>query len=134
MVSLVPIISISQKRSKKTNEIKEKTELKKDERSVFMIIKGIEIPINNESEDFQESMDLRETQMKQFIKPDTKFLLMYDFGTSVSKEQKDLISKSRNLRSMSEAVNASAKYGWKFINSNVIINGSITTHYFYMKR
>ena len=134
MVSLVPIISISQKRSKKTNEIKEKTELKKDERSVFMIIKGIEIPINNESEDFQESMDLRVTQMKQFIKPDTKFLVMYDFGTSVSKEQKDLISKSRNLRSMSEAVNASAKYGWKFINSNVIINGSITTHYFYMKR
>ena len=102
-----------------------------------MIIKGIEIPVSNEeNNEVQEelSIDMKEIELKKMLKPDSKLLVMFDYGNSRSQELSELILKSKSIVSMAGAVQVASQYGWEFVSANVMKEGSITRHYYYMKR
>ena len=133
LVVAIPFTTIAQKRSKKDTKTTT-TKKVKEVAATFMIIKGVEIIIATEGVDEKESADRREVQMKELVKPNSKLFVTYDVGKKRDKQMIELMSDSRSLRTMAEAVNKAAKYGWSFINSTVMKEGNVVTHYYYMKR
>ena len=135
LVAVLPFATIAQKRSKKDTKTTTTTKVKEEVAATFMIIKGVEIIVTTEDGlDEKESNDRREEQMKQLMKPNSKLYVTYDVGNNRNKEMIDLMSSSRSLRTMAEAVNKASKFGWTFINSTVIKDGNVITHYYYMKK
>ena len=138
LVVMVPFLTYSQKRTKKGKDTKtETTDKSSDAKVNFMIIKGVELDMTQEGMDADEiqslSGDVSELQMKRHIKPVSRFYISYDVGP-LSKEAQKLTDASKDFRSMAQAVNASAEYGWEFMNATVVIDGSVKIHYYYMKR
>ena len=136
LVAVLPFATMAQKRTKKDTKSKNTTttKVKEEVAATFMVIKGVEIIIATEGMDEKESIDKREEQMKQLMKPNSKLFVTYDVGNNRDKQMIELMSDSRSLRTMAEAVNKAAKYGWSFINSTVIKDGNVITHYYYMKK
>jgi hypothetical protein len=137
LVAMVPFLTMAQKRTKKNKETKtETTDRSSAVASNFMIIKGVEVDMSQERMD-QEEKDSEDVSLdrliKKHIKPISRFYISYDVG-QLTKEFQKLTSASQNFRSMAQAVNASAKYGWEFMNATVVIDGSVKIHYYYMKR
>ncbi len=151
LVAMVPFMTMAQKRSKKgTNPKTEKKDKSSNENPSFMIIKGVEywdrmevaqtdprdIGLEKDGDDYArlkaDDMSL-EKLMKQHLKPMSKFSFSFDVGKS-TEESLDLNKSSKGFRSMAEAVNQAAVYGWEFINSTIVVDGNITIHYYYMKR
>jgi hypothetical protein len=137
LVAMVPFLTMAQKRTKKNKETKtETTDRSSAVASNFMIIKGVEVDMSLERMD-QEEKDSEDVSLnrliKKHIKPVSRFYISYDVG-QMTKEFQKLTSASQNFRSMAQAVNASAKYGWEFMNATVVIDGSVKIHYYYMKR
>jgi hypothetical protein len=137
LVAMVPFLTMAQKRTKKNKETKtETTSGASAVASNFMIIKGVEVDMTQEGMD-QEEKDSEDVSLarliKKHIKPISRFYISYDMGP-LSKESQKLTGASQNFRSMAQAVNASAKYGWEFMNATVVIDGSVKIHYYYMKR
>jgi len=138
LVAMVPFLTMAQKRTKKDKETKtETTDKSSSVTSNFMIIKGVELDMTQQGMDADEiqslSGDVSLEQMKRHIKPVSRFYISYDVGP-LSKEAQKLTDASKNFRSMAQAVNASAEYGWEFMNATVVIDGSVKIHYYYMKR
>ena len=137
LVAMVPFMTMAQKRSKKGSNPKSETKDKSsNEKSNFMIIKGVEVDMS------QEGMDQTEKQsddvsldrlMKKHAKPVSRFYFSYDIG-GFSEESQQLTESSQGFRSMAQAVNQAAVYGWEFINSTVVMDGNVIIHYYYMKR
>ena len=131
LITIVPFATIAQKRSKKDSE--KVNNIKSD----FMIIKGIEIDMSSEGkseEDAEHSSDVAlDRVMKRHLNPISKMSFTFDMG-GYNAEVEELTEASKKFRSMSQAVNKAAEYGWQFISSEVLIDGPITIHYFYMKR
>jgi len=116
LVAIVPLLTIAQgKKSKASVE--------------YMMIKGIEIQMNNES---SSSGDVREMALGSITSENVKFLTAFDYGDLRNAEVKEMMSK--RYRTMTSAANAAAEKGWEFINSNVISADKMTVHYYYMKR
>jgi len=116
LVAIVPLLTIAQgKKSKASVE--------------YMMIKGIEIQMNNES---SSSGDVREMALGSITSENVKFLTAFDYGDLRNAEVKEMMSK--RYRTMTSAANAAAEKGWEFINSNVISVDKMTVHYYYMKR
>jgi len=136
LVAVLPFATMAQKRTKKDTKSKTTTttKVKEEVATTFMIIKGVEIIIATEGMDEKESIDKREEQIKHLVKPNSKLFVTYDVGNNRDKQMIELMSDSRSLRTMAEAVNKAAKYGWSFINSNVLKEGNVITHYYYMKK
>jgi hypothetical protein len=137
LVVAIPFTTIAQKRSKKDTKTTTNTKVKEEVAATFMIIKGIEMIINTQDMSEYEAIDIREAQallFKQLQISESKLFVTYDVGNNIDKQMLELISDSRSLGSMAEAVNKAAKYGWSFINSTVIKEGNVVTHYYYMKR
>jgi len=136
LVAVLPFATMAQKRTKKDKNSKTTTttKVKEEVAATFMIIKGVEIIIATEGIDENESIDKREDQIKHLVKPNSKLFVTYDVGNNRDKQMIELMSDSRSLRTMAEAVNKTAKYGWSFINSTVIKEGNVITHYYYMKK
>jgi len=136
LVAVLPFATMAQKRTKKDKNSKTTTttKVKEEVAATFMIIKGVEIIIATEGIDENESIDKREDQIKHLVKPNSKLFVTYDVGNNRDKQMIELMSDSRSLRTMAEAVNKAAKYGWSFINSNVLKEGNVITHYYYMKK
>ncbi|MBT6808671.1 MAG: hypothetical protein HOA52_04200 [Flavobacteriales bacterium] len=137
LVAMVPFLTMAQKRTKKDKETKtETTDKSSSVTSNFMIIKGVEVDMTQEGMD-QEEKDSEDVSLdrliKKYIKPVSRFYISYDVGP-LSKEAQKLTDASKDFRSMAQAVNASAKYGWEFMNATVVIDGSVKIHYYYMKR
>jgi hypothetical protein len=137
LVAMVPFLTMAQKRTKKNKETKtETTDRSSAVASNFMIIKGVEVDMSQERMD-QEEKDSEDVSLdrmiKKHIKPISRFYISYDVG-QLTKEFQKLTSASQNFRSMAQAVNASAKFGWEFMNATVVIDGSVKIHYYYMKR
>ena len=137
LVAIVPFLTMAQKRTKKDKEIKtETTDRSSSVTSNFMIIKGVEVDMTQEGLD-QEEKDSEDVSLdrliKKYIKPVSRFYISYDVGP-LSKESQKLTDASKDFRSMAQAVNASAEYGWEFMNATVVIDGSVKIHYYYMKR
>ena len=135
MVALIPFVTISQKRSTK-GKTTEKSENSTNLKSNFMIIKGVEMIIEDSRrvEKLSEEEESEELSIKRHLKPMTKLMVTFDFGSNISKDNQSLMAESRNLRNMPDAVNKALEYGWEFINSTVVIDGKATIHYYYMKR
>tara|TARA_B100000767_G_scaffold44561_1_gene38759 strand:- start:186 stop:608 length:423 start_codon:yes stop_codon:yes gene_type:complete len=131
LVVSIPFATIAQKRSKK--DTKTTTTTKKVN---FMIIKGVEVDMSFEGMDESEilAQDVSLQQAKRHIKPSSKFYFSYDVGSATNKEAVKLTSSSQSFRSMAQAVNASAEYGWEFMNATIVIDGPVKIHYYYMKR
>jgi hypothetical protein len=132
LVAMVPFLTIAQKRSKK--EDKQAVEqVKKSNASVeYMMIKGIEIPMINESTHPGE--DIREMALGAISSENVKLIIAFDYGNLRNSEVKEMKTNSRRFRTMMSAVNAAAEKGWEFINSNVISEDKMKIHYYYMKR
>ena len=132
LVVAIPFTTIAQKRNKKDTKTTTTTT-----KVNFMIIKGVEVDMT------QEGMDEAEIQagdvsldqlMKKHIKPVSRFYFSYDVGSLRNEEVQKLIESSKKFRSMAQAVNASAEYGWKFENATIVIDGAVKIHYYFMKR
>mgnify|MGYP006907204710 CR=1 FL=1 len=137
LVAMVPSLTMAQKRTKKETKTKtETTDRSSSVTSNFMIIKGVEVDMTQEGMD-QEEKDAEDVSLarliKNHIKPVSRFYISYDVGP-FSEESQNLTAASEEFRSMAQAVNASAKYGWEFMNATVVIDGSVKIHYYYMKR
>ena len=137
LVAMVPFLTMAQKRTKKDKEIKtETTDRSSSVTSNFMVIKGVEVDMTQEGMD-QEEKDSEDVSLdrliKKSIKPVSRFYISYDVGP-LSKESQKLTDASKDFRSMAQAVNASAEYGWEFMNATVVFDGSVKIHYYYMKR
>jgi hypothetical protein len=132
LVAMVPFLTIAQKRSKK--EDKQAVEqVKKSSASVeYMMIKGIEIPMINESTHPGE--DIREMALGSISSENVKLIIAFDYGNLRNSEAKEMKTNSRRFRTMMSAVNAASEKGWEFINSNVISEDKMKIHYYYMKR
>lgn len=135
MVILIPFVTMSQKRANK-GKTSQKTEVSTKLKSNFMIIKGVEMIIEDSRrvEKLSEEEESVELSIKRHLKPMTKLMVTFDFGSTINKENQSLMADSRNLRSMPDAVNKAVEYGWEFINSTIVIDGKATIHYYYMKR
>ena len=143
LVAMIPFLTIAQKKSKKNKKAKvETTDKSSDVKVNFMILKGVEVPsmIHDQNVTDQVEQDLEtndvsiERLMKSHVKPMSRFAFSFDYGDPNSKEAEELRRASMSFRSMSEAVNNAAKYGWEFINSTIVVDEMITIHYYYMKR
>ena len=139
LVVMVPFLTYSQKRTKKGKDTKtETTDKSSDAKVNFMIIKGVELDMTQEGMDADEiqslSGDVSLEQMKRHIKPVSKFYFSYDVGSFNNKESQKLTESSKEFRSMAQAVNASAEYGWEFVNATIVIDGEVKIHYYFMKR
>ena len=132
LVAMVPFLTIAQKRSKK--EAKQAVEqVKKSNASVeYMMIKGIEIPMINESTHPGE--DIREMALGAISSENVKLIIAFDYGNLRNSEAKEMKTNSRRFRTMMSAVNAASEKGWEFINSNVVSEDKMKIHYYYMKR
>ena len=135
LVAMVPFLTMAQKRTKKDKEKTETTDKSSNITSNFMIIKGVEVDMTQEGiETEKDSEDVSlDRLIKKYIKPVSRFYISYDVGP-LSKEAQKLTDASKDFRSMAQAVNASAEYGWEFMNATVVIDGSVKIHYYYMKR
>ena len=131
LITIVPFATMAQKRSKKDSEKVNNT------KSGFMIIKGVEIDMSAEGrfeEDAENAADVSlDRVMKKYLNPISKMSFTFDMG-GYNAEVEELIEASKKFRSMSQAVNKAAEYGWQFISSEVLVDGIVTVHYFYMKR
>lgn len=132
LVAMVPFLTIAQKRSKK--EDKQAVEqVKKSNASVeYMMIKGIEIPMINESTHPGE--DIREMALGAISSENVKLIIAFDYGNLRNSEVKEMKTNSGRFRTMMSAVNTASEKGWEFINSNVISEDKMKIHYYYMKR
>ena len=131
LVVAIPFTTIAQKRSKKDTKTTTTTT-----KVNFMIIKGVEVDVSFEGMDESEilTQDVSLQQAKRHIKPSSKFYFSYDVGSPRNEEVVKLTSSSQSFRSMAQAVNASAEYGWEFMNATIVIDGTVKIHYYYMKR
>ena len=143
LVAMVPFLTMAQKRTKKGKDTKtETTDKSSDAKVNFMILKGVEVPsmIYDQNAADQVEQDLEtndvsiERLIKSHVKPMSRFSFSFDYGDPNSKEAEELSKASMSFRSMAEAVNNAAKYGWEFVNSTIVVDEMITIHYYYMKR
>ena len=117
LVAIVPLLTIAQgKKSKASVE--------------YMMIKGIEVQMNNESAN--PSGDVREMALGSISSENVKLIVAFDYGDLRNAEVKEMTGK--RYRTMMSAVNTAAEKGWEFINSNVISADKMKIHYYYMKR
>ena len=138
LVVMVPFLTYSQKRTKKGTDKTETKDKSSNAKVNFMIIKGVELDMSQEGMDADEiqslSGDVSLEKMKRHIKPVSRFYFSYDVGSMRNEEVQKLTESSKNFRSMAQAVNASAEYGWEFVNATIVIDGSVKIHYYFMKR
>ena len=130
LVVMIPCLTMAQKRSKKG-----------DKQTVeYMVIKGIEFPMdsdglsNQERERLSESGDFRKMQMMRLLKEEVNVIIKFDFGNQNGKQISEMKRSAQKYNSMSSAANAAAVNGWEFVSANVVNSTLGTTHYYYMKR
>ena len=126
LVAMVPFLTMAQKRSKK--EDKQTTSSKASVE--YMMIKGIEIPMTNESANHGE--DVREMALGSISSENVKLIVAFDYGDLRNAEVKEMVGK--RFRTMMSAVGAAAEKGWEFIHSNVVLEDKMKFYYYHMKR
>ena len=140
LVAMVPFLTMAQKKSKKSKRNQVETVSTENSKATveYMVIKGVEMPMNIEGVDEDErnarGEDEREIQIKRMLKPQVKLIVIFDFGNIRNKEVSDMIRTASSYRSMAAAANAAAEKGWEFVSANVLSGTGNTTHYYYMKR
>jgi len=128
LVSLVPFITMAQKRSKKDKTAK--SEIKSSELR-FMVIKGVTISESSNTDALLEEFHMDHNDVNTSLE---KARIWFDFGSNINKEAAKLLEESRKMRSLTDAVNFLGNYGWEFVSSNIEREGKFTTYYYYMKK
>ena len=120
LVAIVPLLTIAQdKKSKAKFE--------------YMMIKGVEVSMTEAAD--EPAGDVREMALLNLNSENVKLLVVFDYGDLMDAEVKEMMERQRKrFKTMMSAVNTAAEKGWEFINSNVISEGRMKTHYYYMKR
>jgi len=139
LVLTIPLFTFAQKRSKKGKSSKNDKEMmsKTIAPYEFMIIKGAELNItNNEDIDpTSETDDVSlERDLKRLLSPPVRLVVSFDVGSMRGPEITELMKKSNEFRTMASAVTAASKYGWEFMNANVVSSEKGMVHYYYMRR
>lgn len=130
LVAMVPYFTIAQKRSKKGNK-KVETVASYE----FMTIIGYEI-MNNSDKKIKKTgpteQDSPFSKVKLLMKSNTKLVVEFDLGPLAKQESIEL--NEQRFKSMVGAVNAAANKGWEFHSANVLYQGGVKIHYYYMRR
>lgn len=128
LVAMIPFFTMGQKRSKKS---KAKTTNASYE---FMVINGY-VMIDAVPEGMEEELaGPHGAELKAKLSTNSKVKVIFDFGANEDKSEENVSLYERAYKSMADAVNAAAVYGWEFIDANVISEDNIKVHYYYMKR
>ena len=132
LISSVPIMSIAQKRSKKSK--KEQTTQSSSENVLIIKITEIIKPLS--ATRGESAGDVTEMELvKQAASNDTRVIVNYDFGRAKYDETEMMVGMSREISTISEAINMATKYGWKLSGSNLVkSSNSSFTHYIYMRK
>ena len=130
LVAMIPFLTMAQKRGKKdkSNNLSASYE--------FMVITGYQLmaPTPEGMSDELAGPNGAELQAKLNMGSNMESRIIVDFDLSgVSTEDEENLSRAQ-YRSMSDAVNNAAKYGWEFINASVISEDKLKIHYYYMQR
>ena len=136
LVAMIPFLTMGQKGSKRASKSTSSTSTEKAQASnasyEFMIITGyVTMPPRSKAKSGQlNSADVDATAM---MKLQGKLIVAFDFGGLRSEESTSLSEK--RYKSMANAVNSAANFGWEFVSSNTqLMQGGITSHYYYMRR
>ena len=137
LVAIVPLLTIAQKRIKKDKKTKTEKVAKSNATYEFMVITGYEIMIDEgkrikaQGPDQIPSADM---QLRMMMKSNGKVMIRFDFGSSRTKGNLDLLRLAETYRSMAAAVNGAANNGWEFVSSDVIASGATKIYYYYMRK
>ena len=131
LVAMIPFLKKKKKRGKKdkSNNLSASYE--------FMVITGYQLmaPTPEGMSDELAGPNGAELQAKLNMGSNMESRIIVDFDLSgVSTEDEGNLSGTQQYRSMSDAVNNAAKYGWEFINASVISEDKLKIHYYYMQR
>ncbi|HJN64039.1 MAG TPA: hypothetical protein QGG91_04925 [Flavobacteriales bacterium] len=130
LVAMVPFITMAQKRSKKDKDSNNKYE--------FMIIKGVEVSYDQidgrDPTDMPAGDIVSQEQIHILLKGKAKLMISFDSGDNRSEDIAKLMKSSQGMRSMADAVNMAASYGWQFVNATVVDKDIALIHYYYMQR
>ena len=125
LICTVPFMSSAQKKSKKSK----KTNYE------FLVIKGVEINMqsNNREDNAKHTGDeMQEQKINTLINSKSYLTLSFDFGSNPTEGNDNLMKEIRLMKTMADAVNISADYGWKFVDAEVKRGEDYTIHYYYM--
>ena len=130
LVAMVPFLTMAQKRSKKDKT--EKTHASYE----FMVITGYQMmpPIPKGMDDELEGPHGAEIQAKLNMSAnmDSQIRVVFDLAGVETEDVEEFASQQ--YRSMSAAVNSASKYGWEFVNANIVSEGNLKIHYYYLQR
>ena len=126
LVTMIPFITMAQKRSKKDKKAKQEVKIPTVN---FMVIRGVSFSEGDGADIMtQDIMDQNQRSMHEKIR------ISFDFGSKPNKGVHKLMEKSRGLYSMTDAVNMLSQEGWEFVSANIVQQGRVTTYYYYMQR
>jgi hypothetical protein len=131
LVSMVPFMTMAQKKSKKGKKNTVEEVDNSNTTYEFMVISGFEMVKDAPRRGGVEIP--AEVQIKKLMKAGSQVMINFDFGTR-SQANSELMKNARSYKTMASAVNALANNGWEFVNANVVNLGTTKAHYYYMKR
>ena len=132
LVSMLPFLTMAQKRSKKGKNVKTEKIVESNSSYDFMIITGYEV--SKENANYDDKAVNTQIRIKEMMKSNSRLMIVFDFGRTKTKTISNLIKDAESFRSMATAVNAAAKEGWSFVSSDVVSEGKSKIHYYYMTR
>ncbi len=129
LIFVIPFITIAQSNKNKKRKGDKKELLTKHDNN-FMIIRGMSVIQEGGIDEAMTAMTDRGTDGLL----NEKMLINFDFGSNMTRENKELMEKSLGVRTMTDAVNLLYINGWEFMNSDIVNSNNIMYHYYYMKR
>ena len=87
---------------------------------------------NREDNPIHTGDEIQEQKINTLINPKSYLTLSFDFGSNPTEENNNLIKEVRLMKTMADAVNISADYGWRFVDAEVKRGEDYTIHYYYM--
>ena len=116
LIFVIPFITIAQSNKNKKRKGDKKELLTKYDNN-FMIIRGMSVIQEGGIDEAMSAMTDRG--------PDgllnEKMLINFDFGSNMTRENKELMEKSLGVLTMTDAVNLLYINGWEFMNSDILI-------------
>ena len=130
LVAMVPFLTVAQIGKKTTTSKKaaDKISLATYE---FLVITGYETKPRAKAK--SGGLNSSSADAEAMMKMEGKFAISLDFGGVRNKDNNSL--SERKYRTMAQAVNDVASFGWEFVSANtMIVQGGMTAHYYYMRK